>query len=167
MAEDSEFGGAPGLIQPAPHSVLTSAREQAFLERATDPSPDLVTGAATDSPAQVLADVLSGKYPRVPLPEAAEISPLQPDVIFVATGNPSTGLLQFVGVGNQDLRTARLKVSEQPTMYPSTFGPEKEVPVSIAPVIQLEMGSLAPGHYFYQVLMNNLQVTQVWEVDVV
>lgn len=157
--EDSEFGGHSGLIQPPPHDTKASAREQAFLERAVSPDDE------ADSPQAVLADVLSGRYPRQPLPEAAEILPLQPDVMLVQAVASSTGF-SFVGVGNIDLRTVRLKASASPTMYPSTYGPEKQVSPGIAPVIQLEIG-VEPGHWFYQVLMNNVQVTQVWEVDVV
>lgn len=158
--EDSEFGGAGGLIQPLPHNPASSARETAFLERATDPFDEAV------SPASVLADVLSGKYPRQPLPEAAELLPLQPDVAFVASSpDPGVGF-NFVGVGNQDLRSARLKVSTSPGMYPATYGPEKEISPGVAPVVSLSVG-VAAGHYYYQVLMNNLQVTDVWEVDVV
>lgn len=155
--EDSEFGGAPGLIQPPPHPVVGA--QAAFLERAVSPDDD------QDTPAAVLADVLSGKYPRQPLPEAAEILPLQPDVMLVQALPEATGF-GFVGVGNIDLRTARLKASTSPTMHPAVYGPEKQVTPSIAPVLQLEIG-VEPGHWFYQVLMNNVQVTQVWEVDVV
>lgn len=159
--EDSEFGGHSGLIQPPPHDTKASAREQAFLERAVAPDDE------TDSPAAVLADVLSGRYPRLPLPEAAEILPLQPDVMLVqAVPNPGIGF-GVVVVGNVDLRTARLKVASQPTMNPAEYGPEKEVNPSIAPVVALDVGGLIPGHYYYQVLMNNLQVSPVWEVDVV
>jgi hypothetical protein len=134
------------------------AREAAFLERACDP------GDETDSPGLVLADVLSGKYPRVPVATPAEILPLEPDVMPVSTMD-STGGFTFVGVGNKDLRTARLKVATDPTMLPATFGPEKEIVTSVAPVVMLE-AAVAPGHYFYQILMNDLQVTEVWEVDV-
>lgn len=156
--EASEFGGAPGLIQPSPHDSGTVAREAAFLERACDP------GDLLDSPGAVLADVLSGNYPRVPPATPAEILPLAPDVLLVTTMD-STGGFTFVGVGNIDLRTARLKVSTSPTMYPATFGPEKEIVPSIAPVVLL-VAPVASGHYFYQILMNNLQVSEVWEVDV-
>jgi hypothetical protein len=36
--DESEFGGAPGLIQPPPHDVSKNAREQRMLIVATDPS---------------------------------------------------------------------------------------------------------------------------------
>jgi len=156
--EDSEFGGAPHLIQPPPHPVV--GRERAFLERAIAPDDEVTT------PDAVLADVLSGKYPVQPPPEAAEILPLQPDVMFVAA-TPVAGGFEFVGVGNIDLRTARIKASTSPSLYPATYGPEKEVAVGVAPVVQLEIGSLAPGKWYYQILMNNIQVTNVMEVDVV
>jgi hypothetical protein len=158
--EDSEFGGAGGLIQPPPHNPSQSAAETAFLERATDPFDDTV------GPSDILAEVLAGTYGRGATPEAAIIGPLMPDVAFVGT-SPATEGFSFVGVGNQDLRTARLKVSDNRQMHPATYGPEKEISPSVAPVVNLSIGSLAPGHYFYQVLMNGLQVTDVWEVDVV
>lgn len=34
--DESEFGGAPGLVQPAPHKL--TAAEQARLERAVNPA---------------------------------------------------------------------------------------------------------------------------------
>ena len=163
--EDSEFGGHAGLIQPLPHSP--NAREQAFLERAS------AADDATDGPEVVLADVLAGTYGaagktvRTPLPEAAEILPLVPDVMLVAT-SPDPGIgFGFVGVGNIDLRSAQLKVSSSSQMYPASYGPKKAFNASVAPLVQLEIGSLLPGHYYYQVVMNDVQVTQVWEVDVV
>jgi hypothetical protein len=86
-------------------------------------------------------------------------------VDFVASSNNGM-TFQFVGLGNIDLRTARLKWSESPSMMPHTFGPEKEYGRQLFPVVVLEMGSVAPGNYFYQVLMNNIQVTEVIEVEV-
>jgi hypothetical protein len=157
--EDSEFGGHSGLIQPPPHEVV--GREAAFLERACDPADDQV------GPAEILAQVLSGTYPVHPLPEAPELLPLVPDVMFVATSpNPGLGF-GFVGVGNQDLRSAQLKVSSNRQMFPASYGPIKSYAAQVAPLVQLEVGSLLPGHYYYQVVMNGVQVTQVWEVDVV
>lgn len=156
--EDSEFGGHSGLIQPPPHEVV--GREAAFLERACDPADDTV------GPNDILAQVLSGEYPVRPLPEAAELLPLIPDVMFVATNsNPGIGF-GFVGVGNRDLRSAQLKASTQPTMQEAVYGPIKTYPSSPAPIVQLEIG-LPVGHWFYQVVMNGVQVTDVMEVDVV
>lgn len=164
--EDAEFGGAPGLIQPLPHVVR--GREQAFLERACNPAD-----GTSDGPDVVLQDVLAGKYGaqgktvRTPLPEAAEILPLTPDMIFVSAAvDPGIGF-GFVGVGNKDLRSAQLKASSSPQMHPASYGPKKSYSSSPAPVVSLSIGSLAPGHYFYQVVMNDVQVTQVWEIDVV
>ena len=155
--EDSEFGGHSGLIQPPPHEVV--GYEAAFLERALDPADE------TRSVADVLADVLAGKYPVRPLPEAAEILPLQPDVLRAGEVAQDNGF-QFVGVGNKDLRTARLKVSSNRRMRDAVYGPEKEVPPSVAPIVQLDV-AVAPGNWFYQVMMNGVQVTQVWEYTVV
>ena len=157
--EDSEFGGHSGLIQPPPHQV--AGAEAAFLERACDPADDQV------GPDDILAQVLAGEYPVRPLPEAAELLPLVPDVLLVAVSlNPGIGF-GFVGVGNIDLRSAQLKASTSPTMHPASYGPIKTYSAQVAPLLQLEIGSLVPGHYYYQVLMNGVQVTQVWEVDVV
>jgi len=157
--EDSEFGGHAGLIQPPPHEVLGA--EQAFLERACDPADETV------GPTDVLGQVLSGTYPVVPLPEAAEILPLQPDVMFVAVSpNPGMGF-GFVGVGNRDLRSAALKVSSNRRMREASYGPTKTYSESVAPVVTLEIGSLIPGHYFYQVVMNGTNTTDIMEVDVV
>lgn len=156
--EDSEFGGHGGLIQPLPHPVV--GRERAFLERAVEPDDE------SRGPEDVLADVLSGKYGAPALPEAAELLPLVPDVMFVAQSpNPGLGF-NFVGVGNQDLRSAQLKASTSPTMTDASYGPIKTYNASVAPVVQLEIG-LAVGHWYYQVVMNGIQVTQVWEMDVV
>lgn len=160
MLEDSEFGGHAGLIQPPPHSTLSSAREQLMLVYGTDPWDD---AQGTDA---VLALVLAGKYPSVPTQAPAEILPLQPEVLMVALSNVGT-TVQFVGVGSMDLRRARIKISPDASMIPHTFGPEKEYSLSPMHVVQLEVGSIAPGHYWVQVLMNNIQVTDVWEVDVV
>lgn len=157
--EDSEFSGHGGLIQPPPHQV--AGAEAAFLERACDPADDTV------GPDQILAQVLAGEYPIRPLPEAQELLPLVPDVLFVATSpNPGIGF-GFVGVGNIDLRSAQLKVSTSPTMEQAVYGPIKTFNAQVAPLLQLEIGGLVPGHYYYQVVMNSVQVTSVWEVDVV
>jgi hypothetical protein len=157
--EDSEFGGHSGLIQPAPHPV--QGREQAFLERACDPADETV------GPDQILAQVYAGEYPIRPLPEAAELLPLQPDVMLVqTTQNPGIGF-GFIGVGNIDLRSAQLKASTTRQMTDAQYGPIKTFSAQVAPLLQLEIGSLAPGHYFYQVVMNGVQVTDVMEVDVV
>jgi hypothetical protein len=135
-------------------------RETAFLERACDPADE------TAGPADVLASVLAGTYPVRPLPEAAELLPLQPDVLFVAQSpNPGLGF-GFVGVGNIDLRSAQIKASTSPRMTGATYGPIKTFNASVAPLVQLEIG-LEPGHYFYQIVMNGVQVTNVMEVDVV
>jgi hypothetical protein len=156
--EDSEFGGHSGLIQPTPHPVV--GREAAFLERACDPADDTV------GPQDILAQVLSGTYPVRPLPEAPELLPLVPDVMFVAQ-SPDPGIgFGFVGVGNIDLRSAQLKASLSPQMTDASYGPIKTFNATAAPLVQLEIG-LPVGHYFYQVVMNGVQVTQVWEVDVV
>jgi hypothetical protein len=158
MAEEaSEFGGVPGLIQPAPHPVV--GREAAMLERMVAPDDD------QDSVAAVLADILAGKYPRVPVAKPAEILPLRPDVMLASVVASSTGF-RFLGVGNWDLRTVRLKASSSIRMTDAIYGPEKQVTPSVAPIVDLSIG-LEPGHWFYQVVMNTNDVTQVWEVDVV
>lgn len=154
--EDSEMGGHSGLIQPLPHVPLGA--EAAFLERALDPADD------SRGVAEVLADVLSGKYPNRPLPEADQILPLAPDVMRVQELASDNGF-GFVGVGNKDTRTVRIKAALNRRMEGAVYGPEKQIQISIAPIIQLEIG-VAPGHWFYQILMNNIQVTEVWEVDV-
>lgn len=154
--EDSEFGGHGGLIQPPPHPVV--GREAAMLERMVAPDDEL------DSVQAVLADIYAGKYPRVPVAKPAENQPLRPDVMLAATVAQSNGF-QFIGVGNWDVRTVRLKASSSPTMHPATYGPEKQVLSSVAPIIDLVIG-LEPGHWFYQVVMNTTDITQVWEVDV-
>jgi hypothetical protein len=162
MAEDSELGGAAHLIQPAPHNVTSVAREQAMLERAVDPW-DATQGADAQ-----LALVLQGKFPSVPPEVVAETPPLEPIVeMAVEQYDAAAQKFTLVAVGNIDLRTARLKWSTSPSMMPHTFGPEKEYGRQVLPVVQLERGSVAPGKYFYQVLMNNLQVTDVREVDLV
>lgn len=159
--EHGEFGGAPGLIQPSPHDSSAVAREAAFLERACDPGDEL------DGPAVVLAKVLNGTYGAYVEPEVPVPGPLEPSVLAVGTTSPSTGVLHFVGVGNSDLRTARLKVSSSRAMFPASYGPEKEITPGLAVVVDINIGGLLPGHYFYQVLMNGLQVTDVAEADVV
>lgn len=154
--EDSEFGGHAGLIQPLPHPVV--GREAAMLERMVAVDDD------QDSVALVLADILAGKYPRVPVAKPAENLPLQPDVMLAGLVAQSNGF-QFIGVGNLDLRTARLKASSSIRMSSPVYGPEKQVVRSVAPVVDLSIG-LEPGHWFFQVVMNTTDVTQVWETDV-
>lgn len=155
--EDSEFGGHGGLIQPVPHPIV--GQEAAMLERMVNPDDD------QDTVARVLADILSGKSPVQQLPEAAEILPLRPDILPVQTLPNATGF-GFIGVGNKDLRTVRLKASQVRRMSGAVYGPEKSIVSSIAPVVSVTIG-VAPGHWFFQALMNGVQVTDVMEVDVV
>lgn len=155
--EDSEFGGHAGLIQPVPHQPVGA--EAAMLERMVSPDDD------QDTVARVLADIMAGKSPTGTLPEAAEILPLQPDVT-VASVLPSATGFGVIGVGNQDLRTVRLKASLVRRMTGAIYGPEKQIPASILPVVSITIG-VAPGHWFYQLVMNGVQVTDVEEVDVV
>lgn len=154
--EDSEFGGHAGLIQPPPHPVV--GREAAMLERMVAPDDEL------DSVAAVLADIYAGRYPRQPVAKPAEILPLRPDVMLASVVAESNGF-RFLGVGNWDLRTVRLKASSSIRMSSAIYGPEKQVNVGVAPIVDLSIG-LEPGHWFFQVVMNTTDVTQVWETDV-
>ena len=155
--EDSEFGGHAGLIQPAPHVVVGA--EAAMLERMVNPDDD------QDTVARVLADILSGKSPTTTPPADVEILPLRPDVT-VATVLPTANGFGIVGVGNQDLRTVRLKASSSRRMDDAVYGPEKQIAATVLPVVSINIG-VAPGHWFYQIVMNGIQVTDVDEVDVV
>jgi hypothetical protein len=160
MTEASEFGGVGGLIQPLPHDVTKNAAESAMLERQVDPGDD------QDSVQAVLARHQDGTYGRKPEP-VVEVLPLQPDFMEAGVVVESNGF-RVVGVGNIDMRTAQLKASSSPTMHPAVYGPAKDIsPPSVAPVVDLRIASLAPGKWFYQVLMNSVQVTEVASVEVV
>lgn len=161
----SEFGGDPGLIQPLPHDALKVAREHAMLERQVNPSADIVTGA-TDSVEAVLARHLAGTYGVTPVVKVPVLA-LAPTVVKTSVVAESNGF-RFVGVGNIDLRTARIKAAKQPTMTDALYGPEAEIsPPSAAPVVDLRIGSLALGKWYFQILLNGLQVNDVDSVVVV
>lgn len=148
----SEFGGAPGLIQPNPHSVNDIASEGAMLERAVDPADE------TDSPAGVLSRILDGSYGAV-VPKEEVIVPLVPEVL-VAGNDWIDDNARVVVVGNSDLRTARIKASASPQMTDAIYGPEVENEIGPAPIVELLIGSVSVG-WFYQILMNGIYVNEV------